>query len=83
VDLLNLARALAHQDRLVVLVALHDLNLAAQFADRVALLVNGELRMLGLPAEVLTPSNLSLAYGLPVNVISHPAHGTPLVITNG
>ncbi len=83
VDLLTLAHTLAHQDRLVVLVALHDLNLAAQFADRVALLVNGELRMLGLPAEVLTPSNLSLAYGLPVNVISHPARGTPLVITNG
>ena len=82
VDLLNLARNLAHQDKLVILVALHDLNLAAEFADRVALLVKGELRMLGLPSEVLTPSNLSVAYGLPVSVISHPAHGTPLVITN-
>ncbi len=82
VDLLNLARTLAHQDKLVILVALHDLNLAAEFADRVALLVKGELRMLGLPSEVLTPSNLSLAYGLPVSVISHPSHGTPLVITN-
>ena len=82
VDLLNLARNLAHQDKLVILVALHDLNLAAEFADRVALLVKGELRMLGLPSEVLTPSNLSVAYGLPVSVISHPAHGTPLVITD-
>jgi iron complex transport system ATP-binding protein len=83
VDLLNLARDLAHTERLAVLVALHDLNLAAQFADRVALLVSGELRTLGLPTEVLTPTNLSTAYGLAVSVITHPAHGTPLVITNG
>jgi iron complex transport system ATP-binding protein len=82
VSLLSLARDLAHQEKLVVLVALHDLNLAAQFADRVALLVGGELRTLGLPAEVLTASNLSTAYDLAVNVIAHPAHGTPLVIAN-
>ena len=82
VSLLTLARDLAHQEKLVVLVALHDLNLAAQFADRVALLVKGELRTLGLPAEVLTPANLSLAYDLPVSVIAHPAHGTPLVIAD-
>lgn len=82
VSLLSLARDLAHRENLAVLVALHDLNLAAQFADRVALLVNGEVRTLGLPTEVLTPSNLSLAYGLAVSVITHPSHGTPLVITN-
>ncbi len=83
VHVLSLVRRLARQDKLAVLVALHDLNLAAQFADRVALLVNGELRRTGPPAEVLTAADLSVAYGLPVNVIAHPAQGTPLIVTNG
>ncbi len=83
VVILGLVQDLAHKEGLAVLAALHDLNLAAQFADRAALLVNGELRALGTPAEVFTPANLAAAYGLPVNVISHPTHGTPLILPDG
>ena len=76
---LNLVGDLAHAENYAVLVALHDLNLAAQYADRVALLSNGTVAAMGTPAEVLTEENLSPAYGLHITVYEHPAHGAPLV----
>lgn len=71
-SLLELTRALAHDDGLAILFALHDLNLAARYADRVALLVEGRIRAVGKPAAVLRPELLSPAYGWPVQVMAHP-----------
>ncbi len=76
---LSLVCDLAHVENYAVLIALHDLNLAAQYADRVALLSNGSVAAVGRPGEVLTEENLSPAYGLRVAVYEHPAHGAPLV----
>jgi iron complex transport system ATP-binding protein len=73
-------RTLAHQDKLAVLVALHDLNIAARYADRVALLVDGEIIAAGTPQQVLTPELISTAYHLPVQVIPHPFANIPLVL---
>ena len=80
VHLMETLRTLAHRDHLAVLVALHDLNLAARYADRVALLVAGELRAAGTPRAVLTPAFISEAYGLPVQVVAHPFADVPLVL---
>jgi iron complex transport system ATP-binding protein len=62
---------------------LHDLNLASLYADRVALMVAGQIYACGLPDEVLTSQNLSAVYHVPVNVIPHPEHGTPLILPDG
>lgn len=78
--ILNLVRELAQEQPLAVLMVLHDLNLVALYADRVALLVDGELRALGTPVEVITPTRLMEAYQVPLQVISHPENGTPLII---
>jgi len=51
-----------------VIVAIHDLSLAARFCDRLCLLNNGELIALGTPKEVLTEERLSTAYGIPVDI---------------
>jgi len=51
-----------------VIVAIHDLSLAARFCDRLCLLDKGELIALGTPAEVLTEALLSRAYGVPVDI---------------
>lgn len=83
VAVLELVHSLAHEQGLAVMATLHDLNHAARYADRVALLANGELRSLGTPKEVLTPANIASAYGLPVSVVPHPIHGTPLVLADG
>ncbi len=78
---LKLARRLARAGLLVV-VALHDLNLAAQYADRLALL-SGELLICDAPAQVLTPEWLRRAYGVAALVTAHPVAGTPVVALLG
>jgi iron complex transport system ATP-binding protein len=75
---LHLARKLARSGLLVV-AALHDLNLAAQHADRLALLDSGELLACSTPAEVLTPELLRQVYGVAALVSAHPLTGAPLV----
>jgi len=81
--LLDLIVELTQENHLAVLMALHDLNLAALYSNRIALLVNGRLQAFGTPAEVLTPALLSVAYQLPLNVITHPDYGTPLILPDG
>ncbi|MDP1546293.1 MAG: heme ABC transporter ATP-binding protein [Anaerolineales bacterium] len=80
VSLLELIRDLAREENLAVLIALHDLNLAARYADRVALLVGGRLNSIGTPRDVLTSEKISNAYCLPVQVVEHPFMDTPLVL---
>jgi ABC-type cobalamin/Fe3+-siderophores transport system ATPase subunit len=80
VSLLELVSELAYKDNLAVLIALHDLNLAAHYADRVALMVAGKIKALGTPAEVLQPELIEQAYCMPVQVIKHPFLDIPLVL---
>lgn len=83
VSVLELVRSLAHDQDLAVLLTLHDLNQAAQYADRVALMHHGQLVAQGLPHEVFTAERLSEVYGVPVAIGQHPTRGTPIVMTAG
>jgi len=58
-----------------VVVVVHDLNLAAQWCDRVALLVAGAPAVVGRVDEVLTPERLGAAFGVEVAVGAHPTTG--------
>ncbi|AUI61933.1 heme ABC transporter ATP-binding protein [Amycolatopsis sp. BJA-103] len=78
-EILTLATARAEAGD-AVLVVLHDLGLAAAYADRVAVLSEGELAAEGTPAEVLTESLLSEVYRHPVEVLIHPRTGKPIVL---
>ena len=80
VSLLELVSELAHKDNLAVLIALHDLNLAAHYADRIALMVAGEIKAEGKPEQVLRRELIEEAYCLPVQVVRHPFLGIPLVL---
>ena len=80
VSLMELVRGLAHAEGLAILIALHDLNLAARYADRVALLVGERIEATGTPAQVMTAERISAAYGLPVSVVPHPLEDVPLVL---
>lgn len=81
--LLDLVAELTTENHLAVIMALHDLNLAALYSNRIALLVSGRLQAFGAPTDVLTPGLLSTAYQLPLNVITHPDYGTPLILPDG
>jgi iron complex transport system ATP-binding protein len=78
--LLELVRKLAREEKLTVVIALHDLNLAARYADRIALLVEGEIKALGTAKQVLRADIIAEAYRWPVQVIDHPFLNTPLIL---
>ncbi|MBJ7905606.1 heme ABC transporter ATP-binding protein [Streptomyces sp. NPDC003656] len=62
-----------------VLAVLHDLQLAAAYADEIAVLHDGRLVERGEPATVLTEPLLEEVYQLPVEVLRHPVTGAVLV----
>lgn len=79
-DLLRRAWELAHAGNTGVLVILHDMNMAARWCDRLLLLAGGRSIALGAPAQVLTPANLYLAYGIDAQVIAHPLQSDRLLV---
>lgn len=66
-----------------VLAVLHDLNLAARHADRIAVLAQGKLVEVGTPAEVLRPELIASTFGLAVEVVEWPQVPGPWVIPVG
>ena len=73
-QVLDLVDRLRRQDGLTVLSTLHDLTLAGQYADRLALLSEGRVVAEGTAAEVLTPAALRTHYGARAEVVAGP-HG--------
>ncbi|WP_299452498.1 heme ABC transporter ATP-binding protein [uncultured Microscilla sp.] len=63
----------------VVLLVIHDLNLAALYADKILLLNQGQLEAYGTPKEVLTEQCLNKCYQFSVKVATHPYHHCPVV----
>ncbi|MDZ7747150.1 MAG: heme ABC transporter ATP-binding protein [Halobacteriales archaeon] len=62
-----------------VVAAIHDLDLAARYCDRVVLLADGEVRAVGTPREVFTADRLEPVFGVDVTVGKNPATGTVTV----
>jgi len=82
VEILNLIRNLCLENNLAVLAALHDLNLASQYCDRLVLIDNGRVHAQGTPSEVITPQNIKEVYGADGCVYTHPVNGLPSVLVN-
>ena len=79
---MGLLRFLAGEGAAVIVV-LHDLNLAARYADRLALMNQGRLAALAPTREVLRADLLSNVYQYPVTVVQHPHLDCPLVLPVG
>lgn len=75
--ILRLTRSVAEEGRAVAVV-LHDLGLAARWADDVVVLAKGAVVASGPPDVALTGPILSTAYGHPIAVVPHPVDGRPL-----
>lgn len=79
---MGVLRSLAGEGAAIIAV-LHDLNLAARYADRVALMDRGRLAALAPTREVLRADLLSEVYRHPVAVVPHPYLDCPLVLPVG
>lgn len=79
VRLLTRLRQWCDERASAMLLVLHDLNLASEYADRLILLSEGRIVAQGTPAEVLTPDHIEQVYRVPALVRPHPLTGRPLV----
>ena len=80
VETFGLLRALCGERGLAVLAVVHDLTLAAAFADRVAMLARGRNVATGPPEAVLAAERIAAVYGVGVRVLAHPVTGRPVVV---
>jgi iron complex transport system ATP-binding protein len=76
---MQIARQTADAGGIVVMIA-HDLNLAAAYADRVALIANGSLVSVGTPWQTLAAPVLETVFECPVSVTKHPLRDCPLIL---
>ena len=72
IEFLELSVALAKEQNKTVLIALHDLNLAARFGDEVLAMKDGTTAALGKAEDVLKPATIERIYGLAVEVFRAP-----------
>ena len=79
-NVLDLLRELAVENQLVVLVAIHDLNLVARYADQILLLVDGRCIAVGSRDEVLKADILSAGYQVGMKVFQPPDVQHPVII---
>ena len=78
--IMDMVRDVQRQRGGTVVVAMHDLTLAAQYCNRLAMLADGRSYTEGPPEAVLTIENISKVYGSGVAILPHPQGGTPVVL---
>ncbi len=80
IEVLDLIKGLCRRQSLTIVIALHELNLAAQYCDRLVLIDKGIIHCQGNPAEVITQANIKEVYGSGSYIYSHPLSGLPVVL---
>ncbi|MEG3875926.1 ABC transporter ATP-binding protein [Microcoleus sp. herbarium7] len=71
-ELLELLKRLNQEQGLTLITVLHEVNLAARYSSRIALLDRGNLWAVGAPADVLNPTNFARVFGLSVVILETP-----------
>ncbi|AHD23444.1 ABC transporter ATP-binding protein [Rhodococcus pyridinivorans] len=83
VEVLDLLTDLNRDRGTTIVMVLHDLNLAARYADHLVAMADGSIYASGDPSEVLTGETVKAVFGLDSRVISDPVSGKPLVLPVG
>jgi len=83
VEVLDLVTDLNRKRGTTVAIVLHDLNLAARYADHVIAMKDGAVAALGSPEDVVTEDLVREVFGLESRVIPDPVSGTPLILPIG
>lgn len=79
-EIMNLVKQIQKQRSGAILIAMHDLTLAALYCDRVLMLERDGICYEGLPSKVLTADNIANVYDCEVCVFQHPQTSTPVVV---
>ncbi len=79
-EILNFVRQLCRDKGLSVITALHDLNLASQYCDRIIMLKDGYIWRQGNPREVMDAAAIREIYGVDVCVYPHPVNSLPTAL---
>ncbi|MCS4533372.1 iron ABC transporter ATP-binding protein [Neisseria montereyensis] len=77
-QLMRLLCSLAQEENKTVVIVLHDINHAAQFADTVVMMKAGQVIQTGHPAEVINRESISALYGIDVTVLDY--NGRPVIV---
>lgn len=80
IEMLDIVRRLNREQGRSVVMVLHDLNLAARYADHLVVMKDGEVVAAGAPADVLTESLLREVFGIESVVMVDPLTGAPMVL---
>ena len=80
VETLELIRSLNAEQGLTVIAAMHALNLASLYFDRLILLKEGRISADGIPAQVLTEDRIREVFSASVRVESHPTTSVPHIV---
>jgi len=71
---------LRNEQKITILTVTHEVNLAAQFCERIIILKNGMIVADGPTANVIQPEILQHIYDIPLQVISHPLNNLPVIL---
>ncbi|MCL0093485.1 ABC transporter ATP-binding protein [Dehalococcoidia bacterium] len=80
IETLDLVKDLCQEHDLAAIAALHDLNLAAQYCDRLIMLNGGGIHAEGSPKQVITAQHIKAVYGAEVCVYPHPFNALPATL---
>jgi len=83
VEVLDLLTDLNATRGTTVVMVLHDLNLAARYADRLIAMAGGRIVASGAPHDVLTAEVVHAVFGMPSQVIPDPVSGKPMILPIG
>jgi len=83
VEVLDLLTDLNRSRGTTIVMVLHDLNLAARYADQLVAVRDGHVHALGAPTDVITADLVRDVFGLESTVIADPLTGKPLVLPEG
>ncbi|WP_032768520.1 ABC transporter ATP-binding protein [Streptomyces griseus] len=83
IEVLDLLTDLNRSRGTTIVMVLHDLNLAARYADHLIALADGGLHASGTPAEVLTEETVRAVFDLDSRIIDDPVSGRPLMLPIG
>jgi iron complex transport system ATP-binding protein len=83
IEVLDLLTDLNRRHGTTIVMVLHDLNLAARYADHLIAIAGGRVHAAGTAAQVLTEENIRVVFGLDSKVILDPTSGKPLMLPLG